>query len=385
MRARRLRRPWAVGVIVVALGASLMTVSGASAEPRPTIEQVQAQLDALEARAEAASEAFNGAQQTLATVTAKTAAAQVKVKAAQEVVSTVGAAAGHLAAHAYMDGGYGSSIGLLLAEDPGSFLDKALGMQQMSRMQNDVLRRARVAQLNLAQAQAVLQQQKAEAAVAVKEMAAHRAEINAAVADTTKLLSGLQEQERQRLAAIAAAQKVAAARAADVARRAQAARAAAAERANRSKKNGGGTNDSGGTGNDGSGGAGDTSGSDVGSGRAATAVRYALAQVGEPYSYSANPPTSWDCSKLTTWAWRQAGVSLTPYSYAQAQEVRRISRSELRPGDLLFYFNNAHHVAMYIGGGQIVEASSPRTGVQVTSAWNSWSSAHFSFAGRPVG
>ena len=114
-------------------------------------------------------------------------------------------------------------------------------------------------------------------------------------------------------------------------------------------------------------------------------MAYALAQVGKPYSFDAQPPDSWDCSKLTAAAWAQAGVSLTPYSYDQANEVRRISVSELRPGDLLFYFNNAHHVAMYIGNGQIVEAANPSVGVHVTDAWNSWSSSAFSFAGRPVG
>ena len=114
-------------------------------------------------------------------------------------------------------------------------------------------------------------------------------------------------------------------------------------------------------------------------------MQYALAQVGKPYSYSARPPSSWDCSKLTAWAWRQAGVSLTAYSYAQAGQVRRISTSQLRPGDLLFYFNGAHHVSMYIGGGQIVEAASPSSGVKISALWNGWNRSHFSFAGRPLG
>ena len=119
--------------------------------------------------------------------------------------------------------------------------------------------------------------------------------------------------------------------------------------------------------------------------RAMAAAAGPLSQVGDPYSYSANPPSSWDCSKLTAAAWGQAGVSLTAVSYAQANQVRRISTSELRPGDLLFYFRGAHHVAMYIGGGRLVEAASPEHGVWVTDLWNSWSSAHFSFAGRPAG
>ena len=115
-------------------------------------------------------------------------------------------------------------------------------------------------------------------------------------------------------------------------------------------------------------------------------VSYALAQVGKPYSFAAQPPNSWDCTKLTAAAWAQVGVRLTPYSYVQAQEVQRISPDELQPGDLLFFFKNgAHHASMYIGGGMIVEASSPSTGVRVTDVWNSWNVAHFSWAGRPYG
>ena len=80
-----------------------------------------------------------------------------------------------------------------------------------------------------------------------------------------------------------------------------------------------------------------------------------------------------------------AGVSLTPLSYAQANQVRRISTSELQPGDLLFYFRGAHHVSMYIGGGRIVEAANPSKGVIVGDLGERWNRLKFSFAGRPVG
>ena len=147
----------------------------------------------------------------------------------------------------------------------------------------------------------------------------------------------------------------------------------------------GGPNDDGSFNNN-SGGGGYSGGSGVSSDRAAIVVSYALAQVGKPYSFAAQPPNSWDCTKLTAAAWAQVGVRLTPYSYVQAQEVRRISPDELQPGDLLFFFENgAHHASMYIGGGMIVEASSPSTGVRVTTVWNSWNVSHFSWAGRPFG
>ena len=110
--------------------------------------------------------------------------------------------------------------------------------------------------------------------------------------------------------------------------------------------------------------------------------------MGEPYVNTppgAQPPNSWDCSKLTTAAWAQAGIYLTPYSAAQINEVRTISQSELQPGDLLFYYNpswgRVGHVSMYIGGGMVVEASSPATGVRIHPVY--W--GNFVKAGRPYG
>jgi hypothetical protein len=123
-----------------------------------------------------------------------------------------------------------------------------------------------------------------------------------------------------------------------------------------------------------------------------TVVEYALKQVGKPYSYNADPPNSWDCSKLTAAAWAQVGIKLTPYTYEQVKELNTAvlsgvspnNNANLQPGDLLFYFkNSAHHVSMYIGDNKVVESSSPATGVRVTNTWTSWNIQHFSQAGRP--
>ncbi|TAK70136.1 MAG: NlpC/P60 family protein [Actinomycetota bacterium] len=356
----------------------------ANAEPQRTIEQVEAQLEALENRAEGASEALNGAQADYDAIAAKADAAAAKVAAAQADLDAETKETGRLAAQAYRSAGVDAFLGALTADTPTQFLDRAAMVQQLSKSQDTTLRRAQVASLRLAQAQAAFSQQE-DAKKAVRDkMAQHKAEIDSAVAETQTLLASLQEEERQRLAAIEEQKRAEAARAAAQAAAeaaAEAEREAAAERAQqaaaaqqRRQAGGGGSDDKDEP---------DTPSNSGGSSRGMTAVRYALSQVGDPYSYSANPPSSWDCSKLTAAAWRAAGVSLTAYSYAQAQQVRRVSTSDLQPGDLLFYFNGAHHVALYIGGGKIVEAASPRFGVQVTSLWNSWTSAHFSFAGRP--
>ncbi len=93
------------------------------------------------------------------------------------------------------------------------------------------------------------------------------------------------------------------------------------------------------------------------------AVSAALSRVGDPYVYGAAGPSTFDCSGLTMWAWNHAGVSLPHYSGAQYDATTHIPMSQLQPGDLVFFANPGEHEAMYIGGGQIVEA--PYTGANV--------------------
>jgi len=96
------------------------------------------------------------------------------------------------------------------------------------------------------------------------------------------------------------------------------------------------------------------------------AVAYAKAQIGKSYVYGAAGPDSFDCSGLTMAAWSQAGVSLPHSSSAQYSSGQHISESELQPGDLVFYYSPISHVGMYIGDGQIVNALNPGSGVQVS-------------------
>ena len=98
------------------------------------------------------------------------------------------------------------------------------------------------------------------------------------------------------------------------------------------------------------------------------AIAYAKSQLGKPYRWGASGPGSFDCSGLTMQAWARGGKSLPHYSVAQFTESTRVSMSDARPGDLLFWSSNGspsgiHHVALYLGGGQFIEA--PHTGANV--------------------
>ena len=106
------------------------------------------------------------------------------------------------------------------------------------------------------------------------------------------------------------------------------------------------------------------------SGRAAAAVQYALAQVGDAYVYGAAGPSAWDCSGLTMVAWAQAGVALPHSSSAQYASGARVSSSDLQPGDLVFYYSPISHVGMYIGNGLIVHAANPSSGTRVAELYS---------------
>ena len=106
------------------------------------------------------------------------------------------------------------------------------------------------------------------------------------------------------------------------------------------------------------------------SGRAGAAVQFALAQVGDAYSYGAAGPDAYDCSGLTMAAWAAAGVSLPHSSSAQYGSGPHVAASALQPGDLVFYYSPISHVGMYIGNGQIVHAANPSTGVQVAGLYS---------------
>ncbi len=100
------------------------------------------------------------------------------------------------------------------------------------------------------------------------------------------------------------------------------------------------------------------------SSRAQVAIQAAESQIGVPYQYGgSSPQTGFDCSGLMMWAWAQAGVSLPHSSAMQYAVLSHVDRSQLQPGDLLFFYSPIHHVGMYLGGGRMIH--SPHTGSYV--------------------
>ncbi|MFD0305122.1 NlpC/P60 family protein [Streptomyces sp. NPDC127119] len=96
------------------------------------------------------------------------------------------------------------------------------------------------------------------------------------------------------------------------------------------------------------------------------ALRYAVAQIGKPYEWGAEGPDSYDCSGLTSQAWTDAGRPVPRTSQEQWAELPHIPLTDLRPGDLVVYFPEATHVAMYLGDGLVVQAPRPGARIKVS-------------------
>ncbi|MFJ3925927.1 C40 family peptidase [Streptomyces sp. NPDC090022] len=102
------------------------------------------------------------------------------------------------------------------------------------------------------------------------------------------------------------------------------------------------------------------------------AVSFAMTHLGDPYVWGGNGPHGWDCSGLVKAAYRNAGITLPRVADDQYRATTPISRSELRRGDLVFWSSNGrasgvHHVAVYLGGDQYLEAPRPGKHVRVSS------------------
>jgi peptidoglycan DL-endopeptidase CwlO len=102
------------------------------------------------------------------------------------------------------------------------------------------------------------------------------------------------------------------------------------------------------------------------------ALRWALSKVGDPYVWGAAGPSSFDCSGLVMWAYAQVGISLLHFTGDQWNEGEHISRDQLEPGDLVFFFPDISHVGLYVGNGLMVDA--PTFGIPVHVEPIYWSS-----------
>ena len=398
---RRARRRLAL----VALAASSLISAGhvhadAVDDQRRKVEQIADKLDQIADRVGELDDMYGAAQDRLAQLDLEIADVQAKIATQEGLLGTLQATMQQIAVDKFTSGGSSelsplfSSAAVYTDAQQRSRLGRvALDIGEGTADDLDALVN------DLAKNRESLAKKQSEATAIVASLAAQRTEAAAleteyqqrqAAAEAELGQAILDEQERRAQAAAAAAVA-----------RAQAALSAAGNGGNSSggqvaPPRGGGSTGGGSTGG-GSTGGGSTGGGSTGGGStgggggdqgggstsggggsappasssAGVAINAAMSQLGVPYRFAAEEPGSaFDCSGLTKYAWGRAGVSLPHQSKSQFASIPHVSKEDIAPGDLIFYYAPIGHVGMYIGNGQLIHA--PRTGDVVKISNVNW-------------
>jgi peptidoglycan DL-endopeptidase CwlO len=316
-----------------AVAAGVIFIQGAAdADPKPTLDEAKKQIAALQHQAEEAGESANDLRGQITASSVRVKALQAGIAKQQAQVDAVKRQIGSLAVAGYQTSGISTTAQLLLSSNPDQFLSQASTAQAFAGQQNSALRRFQVAQGKLTDLQASEQTELAALQAVQTKQNAFKNQLQSKLDAAEKVLDKLSDDERKRI---------------------EEENAKEAEEARKQRP----TRD------------GDRTGEDLpnvpASGRAKIAINAALAQLGDSYVWGASGPNSFDCSGLTMYAWGKAGVSLSHSSKAQASEGRHVSKSELMPGDLVFFFSPISHVGIYLGNGRIVHAPRPGKSVEI--------------------
>lgn len=295
----------------------------APVQAAPSLAELREQVERLQQQAADAAEGANDAKVRLAALSKRLSGLKGAQQRQSRELDQLRASIGRIAVNAYRNGGLGEGIGLLFADDPTAYLGNAAVLDALTRSQNAELRRYAQAQQSLQRTTLVVGDQVRQVRAAEREMAAKAQAARAKLAAAQRLLASLSASQRRQIISAQRADQVKAVKSA----RGVLGRAALTP------------------------------------GRAGKAIRFAIAQMGDRYVFGAAGMTTWDCSGLTMRAYRAAGVSLPHSSRAQFGYGRKVSRSQLQPGDLVFFYSPISHVGIYIGNGLMIHA--PRPGYSV--------------------
>jgi cell wall-associated NlpC family hydrolase len=306
----QLRRVAVLAAVLAAAGgiAVYSGAQGAGAAPAPTISQVQKEVNALQGKVDKIGQDYDAAGQQLAAAKARLAQVSTQADRAQQQYDQASATLAAVAVTQYENSGQTSIIGLLTSGDPSAVLSQASLVLQVEGTRNKEAAQF----LTLANELTTIKQQRQRTADGVTQLqaqyATQRASMTKLLDTQTSLLKNLtaQQQAQVEAATVGATTTSATVTSTPVAY------------------------------------------SGPTSSQADKAVAFAYAQIGKPYEWGATGPGSYDCSGLVQAAWAAAGVS--------------IPMSDLEPGDLILY-NGESHVAIYVGGGYIIDA--PHTGADV--------------------
>jgi cell wall-associated NlpC family hydrolase len=317
------------GVLGISAGIALVPQVASAAPDAPATAQEAAELMAARAHdLEAVTEQFNTARDELAGQQAAAQAAADALAKAQADLATAQTQVRGIARSAFTGDGLNGFSAMMTSDNADEFVDRMSTLQMVAGHQNEILDQVAAANQAAAQAQGDAAQSAAEAQATYDKVAAQQADLQSQV--------NQYQADFNRLSA--SAQQAALAQGGDD-------RASRDDRAEPV-----------------------ASGPIVANSAAAqTAVDTAMAQRGKPYVWAAAGPGSFDCSGLVLYAYKAAGVSVPHSSLLQSRTGQAVSRADLQPGDLIFYYSPVSHVGIYIGNGQMVHAPTSGDVVKVAS------------------
>ncbi|WP_338896481.1 NlpC/P60 family protein [Streptomyces sp. TG1A-60] len=305
------------------------------ADPHLTPEQVKAKVDKLYQEAEVATGKYNGAkekadraQENLEELRDQAARRTDRLNSARDEL-------GSLAAAEYRSGGMDPSWQLALSGDPDRYLDGAAFVERVGSRHAADVSSVRQQLLEIERLRGAARVELGTLKSRQAELRRHKKTVTSKLSNARQLLGRLTDEDRVRFGSAGGATV-------------HASRSSASSRHSLT----GPVSPASAT-------------ADAPDSRAAAAVSFAYSKLGSPYVWGATGPNAFDCSGLTQAAYRSAGVSLPRTTYAQINAGRRVSRSELRTGDLVFFYSGISHVGIYVGNGQMVHAPNPSAPVRV--------------------
>ncbi|MDK9499361.1 NlpC/P60 family protein [Streptomyces katrae] len=330
-----LAAPGLAGTAYAAPGAPpAPTAPAAPAAPAPgpgakSLEQVRKEIEDLYRQAGAATDAYNLAEGETKAQSERIVQIANLVVAGQDRISSLKDRAGAAARAQYRSGGLPPGARLALSESPADYLDGTGRLRQGEKATTDLL-----SELNRTQTD--LERYAKEAGALWQKMEDNRAKKEAAKKEIEEKIKAAEALENR----LEAEEK---ARLIQLEQEAQYKAQTAWLSSGAMKDVGGAATDAG-----------------------KRAVQWATAQMGKPYVWGATGPDSFDCSGLTSQAWLAAGRGIPRTSQEQLRLLPKVAVKDMRPGDLIIYFDDASHVGMYVGDGAMVHA--PRPGRTVTMA-----------------
>ena len=317
--ASRIRRGIAIAAGLVSVSGLAIFATGAGAAPQPSVSQVQAKINQLTTQFDKVSQQLDQATQQMSAAQTKLSQVRVRLRHANAQFQAAQANMAATAAAAFEDSGATSIAGVLTSGDPSVLLQQGSLLMELSGNRSAQTKQLLTDASQLAGVEQEMSRTEAGIAGLKRQLSGHRSSLGKLIDTQKATLASLTVPQRQAVT-------------------------------------------------DNSIGANGSSAPQQYTGPTSTqagqAVAFAYAQLGCPYVYGGTGPCQrgYDCSGLAQAAWAAAGVQIPRDSYSQWAALPHVPLSSIEPGDLLIY-NGEGHVAIYVGGGYIIDA--PQTGMNV--------------------